>query len=170
VKHRTLFFAVAISAAFLVSACGDDGEAASKPTAETLPATTAATSPTTSATPLALPGAAHTDEVLSLLRKALTGTHLNATDSGDRTEPCRISLFRIYPATKAYPHTRETITTMLHAAGWKNALTNGSDESHLTTDTWDVFVTRQTAATDDKGKQYETLEIGASCLPLPTAP
>ncbi|MFG1807776.1 hypothetical protein [Streptomyces sp. NPDC049040] len=169
-KLRTLLFAMAVPAVFLAGACSGSTQASSKPATHTTPDTTPA-APLAASTPPAPPGATHRDEVLALLQKTLTATHLDPTiSSTDRIQPCGIDLGRIYPLAGAHPHTRETITAMLHAAGWKTATTGGSDESHLTTDTWDVFVTRETDITDDQGKKYETLRISAGCITPPSTP
>jgi len=167
VKLRASFLVVAVPAVVLVSGCGGDTKASGSPATHTTPAATTAAPSAAHATPT-LPGAAHRDEVLALLRKTLTTTHLGPTNPSDQIQDCGIDIARIYPQTGAYPHTRETITAMLRAAGWKTATTGGSDESHLTTDTWDVFLTREKDVTDDQGRKFQTLQISASCLPLPT--
>lgn len=171
VKHSALLLASAIPVFLLVSACGSDNGATAKPAAGT-PSTTAAqavpATPAATDSQPAPPGAANSDKAIALLKKAATAAHMGPPRSDDTMTTCHFFMGRIYPATKQTPHNREKAASVLHAAGWTDELTGGSDESHLTGDGWDVFITRLTGGTDNNGSPAETLQIDANCI-YPTA-
>lgn len=165
-RTRTALAAAAIPAFLLLSACGggnSDDDAASPAPSRTTAAPSATPSATPSASASANPAEALTDKVAAQLRQGLTAAHLAAPDQNDSIRPCDIGITRIYKVDKDHPKTRERVVASLTAAGWKTAVGGGGDDSHLTGNDWDAFVSRTKVRGQD-GKPYEMLSVTASCI------
>ncbi|WP_433891102.1 hypothetical protein [Streptomyces sp. CA-111067] len=75
---------------------------------------------------------------------------------------CLINRYRIYPKA-GHTRARESVVGFLRGEGWRSDTTAGTDETHLTRNGWDLFVTRVTDIPGDAGVPYESLTVSADC-------
>jgi hypothetical protein len=136
------------------------------------------TPPDRVAAPIAKPAAAPTTDpavlarrhayegIATELQQDLQQAHVpdDFADNGpnDTKNYCSVSLLRLFPDT-AHGRYREKVVALLRTQGWKDGVTSGSDESHMTRDGWELFVSRTTGISGDDGKSYQRLTASASC-------
>jgi hypothetical protein len=101
-----------------------------------------------------------TDEIKRGFQRAQIPVQLDRDT--DPYHYCSISRYRIYPKA-GHSRVRESVVTFLRGEGWRSGTTAGTDETHLTRNGWDLFITRVTDIPSDVGVPYESLSVSANC-------
>ncbi|NJP42472.1 hypothetical protein [Actinacidiphila epipremni] len=155
-----------IPALVLLAACGSHDDSAAEPAAS--PATARTTKPAAHAPdpvatedPAAERAASKTASMETEMRAALTAANLPPGRDAGQITRCGVDFALVY-ADKVSPHAREKLTATLHSYGWKDALDNGSDETRLLRDDWEVYLTR-TDLGKVKGVPSHMIEVDAHC-------
>ncbi|WP_433891101.1 hypothetical protein [Streptomyces sp. CA-111067] len=103
------------------------------------------------------------DKIQAEVDQDLKKAHLpDGRDKYANNGDCNVTRTFLAPMS-SYHRTRESMVALLREQKWQSAISSGTDETHLTRNGWDMFVSRITDIKGDGGVTYQQLTVSATC-------